>query len=388
MKKKSNNKTLIVVIILIILFITIIYLFSLYNSNSNVKKGVKKKTSELKKQDDWYVPSGEASKIEIYKSDANNYPVFIKDDKDTSYKTNTLYKMMETYRCDVSSCKTYGYNDYKNEVIIKDDGYIIYNYETNRALKLSMPDAEYNTIDFMSYENEDYGLSVSNINGMYAFYSLKSNSFKTDFKYTNIFTSNSSSLIDNCFIAAKESEGKTYVVNYNTGKEIKESEAYLGSFGNGKEIYYFEDYGDIERNAIIYDKDFNKVLDGSYDLFSSTKSGNLVVRNNDESFSIYTKEGKLVKKSKNYKKVLLILNDYVIIKDTDDYLKIVNTDGSLLAKYAKLQDNSYLDMSLSGFYKSGETLIYLFVNKDDGIIRYSYNIKTKETKAKEYSSIN
>ena len=51
MKKKSNNKTLIVVIILIILFITIIYLFSLYNSNSNVKKGVKKKTSEIKKQD-------------------------------------------------------------------------------------------------------------------------------------------------------------------------------------------------------------------------------------------------------------------------------------------------------------------------------------------------
>ena len=194
--------------------------------------------------------------------------------------------------------------------------------------------------------------------------------------------------MDNCFIAAKESEGKTYVVNYNTDKEIKESEAYLGSFGNGKEIYYFEDYGDIERNAIIYDRDFNKVLDGSYDLFSSTKSGNLVVRNNDESFSIYTKEGKLVKKSKNYKKVLLILNDYVIIKDTDDYLKIVNTDGSLLAKYAKLQDNSYLDMSLSGFYKSGETLIYLFVNKDDGIIRYSYNIKTKETKTKEYSSIN
>ena len=45
-------------------------------------------------------------------------------------------------------------------------------------------------------------------------------------------------------------------------------------------------------------------------------------------------------------------------------------------------------MSLSGFYKSGETLIYLFVNKDDGIIRYSYNIKTKETKAKEYPSIN
>ena len=123
-------------------------------------------------------------------------------------------------------------------------------------------------------------------------------------------------------------------------------------------------------------------------MFSSTKSGNLVVRNSDESFSIYTKEGILVKKSKNYKKVLLILNDYVIIKDTDDYLKIVNTDGSLLAKYAKLQDNSYLDMSLSGFYKSGETLIYLFVNKDDGIIRYSYNIKTKETKTKEYSSIN
>ena len=38
MKEKSNNKTLIVVIILIILFITIIYLFSLYNSNSNVKE--------------------------------------------------------------------------------------------------------------------------------------------------------------------------------------------------------------------------------------------------------------------------------------------------------------------------------------------------------------
>ena len=42
MKEKSNNKTLIVVIILIILFITIIYLFSLYNSNSNVKEDVKK----------------------------------------------------------------------------------------------------------------------------------------------------------------------------------------------------------------------------------------------------------------------------------------------------------------------------------------------------------
>lgn len=375
MEKKKKNKKIIFMILIIFILIMICSSFYFINFKASKNKTINK-TTTLKKveSDDWYTPTGEASKIDIYFNKTDNYPVAIKDGEENYAAKNPEYKILNTYNCDLSYCKSYGFNSSKKEVIIKDDGYVIYNYDKNEVLKLKLPNAEYNSIEFLSYENKNYGLSVSNINNMYAFYSFKEDRFTTDFMYTNIFTSESAGLAKGNISASivennNYDAAKYYIVSYESGEIKKESNVYLGSFGNGKNVYYYENFAEMDGyDAIIYNGSFKEVMgEEKYEAFAVTTSGNLIIKNKDENtFSIYTKDGRLVKKSKEYKQVGVVSNDYVSVIDTDDYLKIVDVDGNVVAKFIKMNDNYVFHTMLSGWYEENDKNgIYLVIENTD-----------------------
>lgn len=374
--KKSSLK-----IILIIIIMTTIFLFMLLKINKRENK-VDIVTTTKKKTSSWYVPSGDKNRINIFMYKIDGSLSFTTEDSKESLIKDKNYKLIGAYNCKLESCEAYGYNTDQGEVVIYDDDYIIYKYYKNLAKNTKMQVAKYNTIDIMSFNGKDYGLAVSNVNSFYSFYDLKEEKFTTDFKYSNILVNETACLKDGNMIAANESEGKYYVVSYKDGNVKKTSEKYLGSFGNDKAVYYYEQQAEVfEADANILTSNFKKIFDQTYDKYAVTSSGNLILKDKKtETFSIYTPDGKRVKTSKEYKEISIILNDYIVVIDKDDYLKIVDIDGNVIEKYIKLDKNVFLP-ELSGYITyDGKSGIYLKTEdlSSNSYLIYYYIIDTKQ----------
>lgn len=368
-----KKKTVLVIMVIVLLLLTII----LVTFN---KKEPEKKENQNKKStpavNEWYKPEGTSNEIDIYYYQGqNNYlSVFKNDDK--SFIDN-LYEYKNTYKCNITDCKVYSFSD--DKVVIKDDKYILYNFVNNKAKKLSLPYAEYNDIRLLASNGKTYGLAVSNINNMYAFYSIKDKRFTTDFKYSNIFYKETDGLSKG-YISTVINDNdniKYYVINYNNDNIIHESDTYIGIVGNENYVYFYNNFSDLaEIDAFIYNEDFKPLFDKNYNMFSITKLGNVIIKNNDDTFSMYNKNGNLVKTSKEYKKILYMVNDYIIVIDKDDYLKIVDYDGNVKVKFDKLYDYEF-DDSISGMYFSDKkSVIYIYINilsnDENQAIKYYY----------------
>lgn len=366
-------------------FIMLIGLFTIYKNEKPKPHKKNNQVTTVKKEEKWDVPSGSATLIKIYSS-INNDIVTSKEESTDIYEGNSDYKYLTSYRCYLSDCKSFGFNNEKDYIIIRDDGYLIYDYKNNLAKKLNLPNADYNSVEFLTYEEKDYGLAISNIHEKYAFYDLEKQKFTTEFKYTNIFTNEKACLSKGAFIAVSLNADvpKYHVVNYNSDKIIRTSDTYIGSVGNGNNVYYYDNYEELNGyDAMFYNDKFSLFLgDKRYLLFGVSKTGNLVVTDDNINFNIYNKKGVLIKKSKPYKEIFIILNDYVIVKDNDNYLKIIDYDGNVVAKFDYLSDDKTLDLDLSGLKKvDGKKIIYLvvtntFENKD---IIYYYTLDDKSS---------
>lgn len=362
-----------------ILIITVIFLFLLAIVLIMVnKKEPEKKESENKKStiasNDWYKPDGTSNEIDIYYYQGQNNHVSVFKNDDKSFMDN-LYEYKNTYKCNITDCKLYSFLD--DMAVIKDDKYILYNFVSNKAKKLDLPDTEYNDVRILSSNGKTYGLSVSNINNSYAFYSIKDKKFTTDFKYSNIFYKETDGLSKGYIsVVINDNDNvKYYVINYNNDSIIHESDTYIGIMGNENYVYFYNDFSDLaEVDAFIYNEDFKPIFDRNYDMFSTTKLGNVIVKNDDDTFSMYNKSGTLVKTSKEYKEILDMVDDYIVVIDKDDYLKIVDYDGNVKAKFDKLYDYEF-DDTISGMY---------FNNKNNVIYIYVTNLSVNENKKVKY----
>ena len=387
--KVLSKKNLTFLMFIILIIICLIILLVLKNNKEN---SANKEPVENAEEDKWYVPGGDVTKIDFYYNELDGYFTFDKEGENT-FDNDPNYKILGTYNCSTSTCQSFGSNVPDDEVIILDGKYLIYNYKENKAYDLNLPNANYSSIEFLSYEGKDYGLSVSNINGMYAFYSLEQEAFTTDFKYTNIFNFETAGLVKGNIstVINNGDEIKYYIVSYKDGNVIKDSNFYLGSFGNGKNVYYYENYEmNSGYDAVIYDDEFNDILDGNrFTLFAVTESGNLVAKQAEEnSFSIYNKTGTLVKKSKDYKDVSILLNDYAAVIDNDDYLKIIDVDANVVSKCMKMDETLIINDKLSGVRKKDDEdgifvrvsdindkqyeCFYMLDSKEKGITELSY----------------
>lgn len=368
MPNKNISKWIYVILFLIIILFLYFMIKNKINNNT-VKEDNKNNLIQTK----WYIPDGDKSLINIYE-DENKTITFSKD-----YSLEN-YELKNTYLCTSINCKYFDYY-YKNSyVIIYDDNYLIYDYKNNRALDLELDKKIYNNIYFCGYKNKVYGLMISNSDNLFAYYSLKENKFLTDFKYDIVLDNENILYKENKIIVKSSNKEDTnyYVINLDNNKILLSSKNEMSVFNNKDYIYYKVKYNlDDKFYFEIYNDDFELVFgDIKYNLFSVSKDGNLVVKNEDDSFSLYTKNGNLIKSSKNYKKILNIVNDYVILIDTDDYLKLVNNDGNVVTKYGKIEDNYVYNYDLSYI---DENIIYIIFNNGDiNQVKCYYNLSSME----------
>ena len=377
-----NKKRILIIIIIFVLGLGLFLYSNDFNKKDDAKGASGKEETSLKSL--WYKPEGDASKIEIYHLKMDNSYVSIKENEDKSF-IDSKYEYKNTYNCTTLSCSMYQFGTNSSKVVVKDDGYLLYDFDKNKAKKLNLPNALYNDIKLLSSNAKDYGLAISDINGMYAFYSFEKKLFTTDFKYSNIYEVETDGLSKGYISAVinKDEIPKYCIVNYKNDSTIHESDAYIGVIGNENKTYFYENYSDLSGiSAIIYNSNFKPLFgEETYDMFGISESGNVILKDKDNStFSMYTDEGRMVKTSKEYKDILMIVKDYVVVVDGDDILKVVDYDGNIKARFDKLTSDYMFNSETSGlFFENGNVVLNIYIEKKENVItKFYYAPSTKE----------
>lgn len=350
-------------------------------------------------------PNGTASKLYIAcNKESDN--CFVENTNDNQ---NSIVKA--TYNCTNSSCK--GFDVAKKYATIYDGDYYVYDYVANKAAKLDLgTQQDIKTLRVVANDNNIYGIIVEtdfDNNGIKksAFYSLEKGKYTIDFSenYNDIYAK--STLFDSDFSPALE---KGYIfANTKTVNENYKYTSYIIEMSTGKVIFTTKDVSLIEavkKNQTMYYlayeylnetsnsvKFYNSNLEPlftsvNYKNYSIKDNGNVILAN-DKSFGEYNPSGALVKNSREFKKVEQLINDFVVVVDNDNYLKLVDHSGNEVAKFVEMTDNLYLHTALSGYYEAENKPqgIYLVVEDKTKIKsnggrvgnEYYYDTKNKKT---------
>ena len=407
---KSSKAPLIVVfsilggLIVIGVVLIILWLF-VFNKGSN-SEDLKPDNEEVKNPIEEETKKEEESKEEDTKEKTNVYINFYKmNDSDyiLNYSSNgysqnnyetSEYNKVGSYYCYSYNCK---FKDgvFDKVLIFDDDKYILYdiNKKTEEVINLDVDSS--NDIRFYIDDNKIYGLQVSK-NYKYAYYDLQTNKYLTDFKYSG-FNSDGAikfnkiiAYIYDDSIDGPYSKSDYYLINMKNGK-VEMEEKGLSSFTArvlNNHLYYskkvYSDY--IESVGFdIYNEKLEKIAD-NIKHFGLMNNGNIMLENNN-GFDIYNSKGELIKTSKQYTKVMLIVDNYVAVLD-DGYLKLINSDEEEVAKF-EWNDKMRFHEMLSGYYTDSNVKvhgIYLVVEDEsipDGTkgrgLEYYYGTETGET---------
>lgn len=351
--------------------------------------------------------SGDYSGAEILSYGKKVYGILFSD---YGMKIGTYYSLESKETYDFANSFDSYYRVGSSYVVDK-DGYFLFNIINNTFTELPFSNDDYDYVNLVLYNDELYGYSLHlkdykyDTAESYAFYSTKDKKITIRNLSSRIY--GGPELLDNNIII----DNKLY--NYSTGElvhyfraDFKTNEendcedAYTtNAIGNDEGIYYFLNTDCLDGGyGHLLDRNFNSLLSGKeYDSvhLGVAINGNLIVNNvNNEgestTFSIYSESGTLISNSKTYKEVLGVYESYIVVVDTDNYLKLVNSDGSVAAKFIKWNSKMGLHTWLSGYYEyKGIKGIYLVV-EDNSILpnddfeggygyEYYYDVENKTT---------
>ena len=309
-------------------------------------------------------------------------------------KENTGEELVGTYECYNNDCVAYDYDDINNAVLVHDGNYFLYDLGTGNKQDLDLGNTVYNNIRLIKDDNKIYGLSITNDSDKYAFYSIKSNKFLTNFEYSSMYSLNSL-LNKNYFIGEKFNNGSTttYIMSIIDGsivKTIPGSSSFTECIVNNVVYYYsYLGSGELDYRQYIYNSNFDKIINGQ-DIYSAVvnKDNTIsVLTNNNKNYYIYDLNGNLLRTSEEFKKVVIILQDYVVVVTKNNHLNVLTKDGQLLKTLAEITDNNTVHSMLSGWYnENGKNGIYVVV-EDNNIpygtkgsgLEYYYIPQTNET---------
>lgn len=379
-----------IIIISSIIIMYIVFPKNVSDNNDDDNYDVEEITNTDTKE--WKTPDGTSNSIKFYSSGYYTNSVYQNEDDSFYTKEDSIYTLKATYKCTNYDCHAYSViNDF---VAIRDGSqYLYYDLSSNKSRVIDIT-GTFNNISVMNYEDKIYGLVLSNSDGKQGFYSYDEERLTIDYIYSSIndYEQYMSILKDGYIIACNYAEGNDYgtyyVLDYKDGSvKFKSENASIKVISYENNTYYLKNYAINSTDAEIYDSNFKKVLDGRYYQIGISNSGNIAVANSgDKTFSIYNSKGTLIKTSKEYSEVSVIMNDYVAVIDTDNYLKLVDFDGNVVAKFLQMNSNYKLHTALSGWYtQQGKNGVYLVVENTDiayGTIgsglEYYYTPKTKE----------
>ena len=297
------------------------------------------------------------------------------------------------------------YGEYGKNYVVKTNGYYSFDY-TKDTFKSIPVSGDYNNIYAVYYNNVLYGYSLAERNtseeggNVYSFYSLTSN--KIILRNLSSFVYSNAALLDGNIIA----DNKLY--NLSSGEELHDFNplfqdeelkdcASVNAIGNGKYTYYLAGTDCLgSSHYFIVNQEYKNLFDKKLFLDSDlgiNEAGYLIINNRQDeekstTFSLYDFDGQLISNSKAYKEILAIYGKYAIVVDNDNYLKVINSDGSLVVKVMKWTDEMYFHSMLSS---ANDSLIRLIIT-DNSIYydeydeeietgygyEYDYNIGTKK----------
>ncbi len=391
MKEKNNKLTIIIVAIILTLLALLIILFCIHKGNN---KNVNSTTTMTKKEKVvWSTPTGNNGTINIYYDSLNN-KLLIPDNKelDDALSTDKNYKLKYVYKCSNSDCKSIGIYEDLGYVLINDGGYILYNYKNDLFSKININETGYKSIKPIYFSKKIYGYLLINEDNTIALYNNVLNKIITDYKYKLNSTydySFSPEIIDNNYIMLDDNN--TYhLIDFKTGKEkhtnnIQDYE--LSAVCENGNVYYIKKYVNEISHVEICNRNLKPIIKGKYTNYSINSKGNVIVETKDNKYSIYNKKGTLIKTSKEYIRLYNIVNDYIIVLDSDNYIKIVDYDGRVLAKFIKNSDNIVVHNEISGIRKKGaSSQVFVIIENaelEEGVVgkytEYYYDSKTKKS---------
>ena len=259
-------------------------------------------------------------------NEKNDSYFYIRDEVSEEDKTNYKFELLGTYECKNEDCILFPQQSFDlTSVVIKDGDYLAYNFKTKKTNKIMLDEYK----DKLNYLEEDLDYMCEGL-ARKCIYSLK----QGDKTYYEFVTQGD---VDYKNILIGPDYKPVFVI---TDDEI-EGESYWDKAA--KYLTY------LDNNKVVYLKD-NKIY--TYD--SKTNK---------------------IKLSKEYKDAVLISKQYVVVVDTDAYLKVLDFNGNIKAKLTKITDNMLVHDVLSGWYEE---------NKKEGIyvVVANPNVKYEELSEK------
>ena len=374
---KDNNKLkyikIISILVILLLLFLLVFLILTHDNNTDKKVPITTTTKKIKKEV-WNTPYGNKGIANIY-YDEENKSLTIENNEEKN-------KIKYTYKCSNSDCVIEKLYEELGYTLIYDGGYILYNYKDDLYMNIKLSVNDYKTVRLIYYDKIIYGYVITNNDNLSAVYNKKLERQVTDYKYSLDYNNlyGSPEVIDDNYILSDSSN--YYLISLRTGKEkytINKEEYSLKSIGANNSVYYIKEY---DNTSEICNKYLKPIIKGRYNNYGVNSKGNIIVDAKNNKYSIYNRKGTLIKTSKEYKKIIKIVNDYVIVLDNDNYLKIVDYDGRLLAKFIKYNNNLIINYELSGIYKKGEYERIRIIIEDTSkkqFSEYYYVPKTKKS---------
>lgn len=380
MNNQKNRKNLLIIIseVIVIILLVLVIIIIKHNLKGNAKENNIYIYKRMYNSTYWL--TGE-TKEEIIYYFYNNL-----DEFDPGENVDQ-FEMIGEYKCVSSNCKAYDYSKYLDKVIINDNGYKLYNPFTKKIENISLGEETYSFINFIEDDNKVYGLSVGKEDKKVAFYNFELAKYINNFDYSRIYMLNS--LINKGYIFA-EKDRDTYILNYLTGEVIKTMEKYK-YFTELKVGNYYLYIAKIspEYNYRLFDSNFNLIIDDdrNYKYALNSDGTVTIVYSNENKYNIYNMNGEIISTSNEYKEIVKVVKDYIMILDDNNDLKVLDLQGNELVTLLNVIDSYELHPEYSGWGTyDDKTGIYIALNDYSVLngtlgrgLEYFYIPSTKET---------
>ena len=310
------------------------------------------------------------------KEDAKSINIYLSENGYTDIEEGNS---VGSITCQTNECNFI--KGYKKYVLIEEKNkYYIYDYEEdiNKFGPFLILNNDYEN-NLLAYEDNLYGIYYIENNNKYI-YNLKNSKIfeKLEGEIFNSSMNIDTRLLYKYGYVIFNNDGINNFINLNTGNVSYTINGNLNLLieDKGNEILYMTVFNNLNKKITIYNSNGKKLFNGKeYNSFRLLNKEIIVY--DDYNYYIYDSNLNLKLKSNTYNKVLAVYDDFIVVID-NGYLKIVNMNDDVLAKYDFKWDSSYSFDSLSSGKVENENTIYLVLQKDNEILKYYYKIDNED----------
>lgn len=338
-------------------------------------------------------PKESKNKIYIYQNIEKDIDLNLYYALNTKIEFDTEYpKLVDTYNCDNEDCIGYHPNNNKSKVVvIKDGDYYFYNPVSKSKKKIEgIGTKNYSNIDIINdSNNKPYALYLNKEDGNGAYYLVNKSKIVTDFIYNGNYTT-PKMVSRGYFAAVKSTKNKNtiYLINQNTGEEVNafRDGNYIKEVTIGDNELFLVSTGDpTESKGYFLNEEYDYLIEDFDNYKYSINSNDTITVLRGNTFITYDNHGNYIFTSNMHDKVLMVINDYVIVED-QDVVNIVDLEDNVVTKFFdKKQTYSYVTYSSGWNTIDNKTGIYFMVEdtsveegKNGRGLRYYYIPETKE----------